>query len=70
MKFANTNEVWFYDDGGAFAKQVDAIFRTKWKQAVEAGDLITSTMADQLRREALKQATREFEAEHSGCAPL
>ena len=70
MKFAKTNEVWFYDDGGAFAKQVDAIFRTKWKQAVEAGDLITSTMAEQLRREAITQATREFRAEHGGCDPL
>lgn len=70
MKFTKTNEVWFYDDGGKFAKQVDAIFRTKWKRAVEAGSLITNTMADQIRQEATKQATREFRAEHGGCDPL
>lgn len=70
MKFANTNDVWFYDDGGAFAKQVDAILQTKWKQAVEAGDLITSTMANQIHKEAVKQATREYEAEHRNRVPL
>lgn len=70
MKFIKTNEVWSYDDGGAFAKRVDAIFRAKWKQAVEAGSLITNTMADQIRREAIKQATKEFKADHSGDRPL
>lgn len=70
MKFAKTNEVWFYDDDGAFNKRVDAIFRTKWREAVEAGSLITNTMANQLRQEALEQATREFRAEHGGCDPL
>ena len=70
MKFNKISEVWFYDDGGKFNKQIDAIFRTKWRQAVEAGSLITSTIADLIRRDAIKQATREFRAEHSGCDPL
>ena len=70
MKFVKTNEYWSYDDGGEFAKRVDAIFRTKWKQVMEAGSLVTNTMADQIRREAIKQATREFEAEHGDCSPL
>ena len=70
MKFTKANEVWFYDDGGAFNKRVDTIFRTKWRQAVEAGSLITSTMASQLRQEAVEQATRDFRAEHGGCDPL
>lgn len=70
MKFIKTNEVWSYDDGGVFAKRVDAIFRAKWEQAVEGGSLITNTMADQIRREAIKQATKEFKAEHSGDGPL
>ena len=70
MKFVKTNEYWSYDDGGEFAKRVDAIFRVKWKRAMEAGSLVTNTMANLIRREAIKQATREFEAEHRGCSPL
>lgn len=70
MKFAKTNEVWTYDDGGEFAKRVDAIFRAKWKRVMEEGSLVTNTMADQIRREAIKQATKEFKAEHGGCGPL
>lgn len=70
MKFVKTNEFWHYDDGGEFAKRVDAIFRAKWKRAMEAGSLVTNTMADQIRREAIKQALREFKSEHSGCDPL
>lgn len=70
MKFAKTNESWSYDDDGEFAKRVDAIVRAKWKRAMEAGSLVTNTMTDQIRREAIKQATREFKAEHRGCEPL
>ena len=70
MKFTKTNEFWYYDDGGEFAEQVDAIFRAKWKQAMEAGSLVTNTMADQIQREAIKQAMREFKAAHGGCNPL
>jgi hypothetical protein len=70
MKFAKTNEFWYYDDDGEFAKQVDAIFRAKWKRAMEAGSLVTNTMADQIRRESIKQALKEFKAEHGDCVPL
>lgn len=70
MKFTKTNEFWYYDDDGEFAKQVDAIFRAKWKRAMEAGSLVTNTMAGQIRREAIKQAMREFKAEHGGYSPL
>lgn len=66
MKFTKTNEFWSYDDGGEFAKRINAIQRAKWKRAMEAGSLVTNTMADEMRRDAVKQATREFKAEHGG----
>ena len=70
MKLPKTNKSWSYDDGGEFTKQVNAIFRAKWNRAIETGSLITNTMADQIRREAIKQATREFKAEHGGRNPF
>ena len=69
MKFTKTNEFWSYD-GGEFAKRINAIQRMKWKQAMEAGSLVTNTMADQMRQDAIKQAASEFKAEHGGCGPL
>lgn len=70
MKFNKVNGAWFYDDDGLFDKRVNEIFQEKWRRAMEAGSLVTNTMADQIRREAIKQAEKEWRAEHSGCLPL
>lgn len=70
MNVPTEKEVWVYDDGGEFGRRVNEIFKAKWQRAIKAGSLITNTMSDQIRREAIKQARNEWKAEHGGCLPL
>lgn len=51
------------DNDKRFENLVDKIFLRKWREAVNAGSLITCTMADQIRRQAIKEAQREY-ADH------
>lgn len=48
------------DNDKRFENLVDKIFRRKWREAIEAGSLITCTMADQIRRAAIKEAQEEY----------
>lgn len=70
MTVPEEKEVWIYDDNGEFERRVNEIFKAKWQRAIEAGSLITCTMSDQIRREAIKQVRDEWKAEHGGCLPF
>ncbi|MBQ7820553.1 MAG: hypothetical protein IJ341_12765 [Bacteroidales bacterium] len=54
------------DNDKPFEKLVDKIFLRKWREAVNAGSLITCTMADQIRRQAIKEAQREYANHQTG----
>lgn len=49
-----------------FENLVDKIFLRKWREAIDAGSLITCTMADQIRRQAIKEAQREYADHQTG----
>lgn len=49
-----------------FENLVDKIFLRKWREAVDAGSLITCTMADQIRQQAIKEAEREYPNHQTG----
>lgn len=54
------------DNDKRFENLVDKIFLRKWREAVNAGSLITCTMADQIRRQAIKEAQREYADHQTG----
>lgn len=51
-------------DNSDFEKRVNEVFQEKWNKAMKEGTLITCTLADQMKREAIKQVKKDYPTEH------